>query len=117
MSSVEVTIKGKSTINLSGIDVVKDQCKVLDRGWYKATLSSSIYFNKAETLPLKQVFLFSGSPATTEEFNQWYFLLTEGGEVVFYSDGEKPIYTFAVDKVSSADNTGEATVTFTPLSS
>ncbi|HAA24246.1 MAG TPA: hypothetical protein DCR93_02645 [Cytophagales bacterium] len=64
---------------------------------------------------MNQVLIFSTAPLGSGDADRWYFAPTQAGGAIIESDGVNPIYTFIVDQLNSKDNTGEATVTFTPI--
>lgn len=115
-SPTQITIQAAQAINLSNLaDSGSSAVKVnLAPGKYAVTLSNDNMQFKANT-PVQQVIIFNLSPLQTQKYETWFTTVdTSSGTVLTAAEGQ-PLYVFIVDHVNIRDNTGKATVTFTPL--
>jgi hypothetical protein len=116
LQTVTVTIKGTDAINLQNIAGGGTAQRVpLDAGLYAVSMTGTIYYSSDNTFPLQQVYLFATYPLTSGESEQWFFTISDSVGITITADGINPIYAFIVDQVTTADNTGSVTITFTPL--
>jgi hypothetical protein len=115
-SPTQITIKASSAINLTSLaDSGSSATKVnLPQGKYAVTLSNDTMLFRPGA-PVQQVIIFDVSPVVTKSFEKWFYTVnTSEGTVLNVTEGE-PLYVFIVDHQSIKDNSGQATVTFTPL--
>ena len=114
----QITIKASSAINVTSLaDKGSSATKVsLPQGKYAVTLSNdTMQFRSG--IQVQQVIVFNVSPTETKSFEKWFYTVNESEGTVLYVVEGHPLYVFIVDHQSIADNSGQATVTFTPLQS
>lgn len=111
----QVIIQATDAINLDNISAGGTAKElILPVGTHTVSFTGDLNFNGANLL-LQQIFVFGTAPLTTGNPQGWYFVVDQGQEVLIESDGINPTYVFLVDQVDIADNTGAATVVFTPI--
>jgi hypothetical protein len=115
-SPTQITIQASAAINLSNLaDKGSSATKVnLSPGKFAVTLSNDNMQFKANT-PVLQVIIFNCSPLQTKSYESWFSTVDASGGTVLTAAEGQPLYVFIVDHMSISDNTGKATVTFTPL--
>lgn len=114
----QLTLQGIQTINLQNITLPGSAAPSVtfpQNGQVTVTLTSTVKYYGA-TWPLNQVILFNTAPLTSGDYYRWFYLVNTVEGIVMNVQANEPIYAFIVDQVTSADNTGSMTVTFTPLS-
>ena len=113
--SQTLTIKGTDAVNVTdlnnGATVPSVQLKA---GQYAVTLDSTVTF-RGNALPGNQVVLFSTDPINSGKDSKWYFTIsTETGITISTQEG-CTVYVLLLDQLDTADNEGEATITFNSL--
>ena len=111
--SNQVVVQGTDAINFSGMSNVKSFIPSED-GEYAVQSKSTVFYHHGD-FPLHQVLIFNTAPLNTGDSEKWYFSVSNKQGITVTGKAGKPIYVFLVDQVSSTDNTGSATVTFTKL--
>lgn len=118
-----LTLEGTGAINLDDLTLGGEVKSIkLGTGDYIAKLENTdITINSDKKAYLDQVILFNTTAHVEGHENgqkedAFYYVVDfenkDGVKVHVWND--RPIYAFIVDHVSSSDNTGSATVTFTP---
>jgi hypothetical protein len=115
MGVVTLTINGTDAINLQKIaEGGKAQSVILDPGEYAVSMTGMIYYANNKTFPLKQAYIFCTSPLASGDSEKWFFTISDSQGITITANSN-PIYAFITDQVTTADNLGSVTITFTPL--
>lgn len=115
--SKQITIKGTDAINVSDISSGGNAPSVtLSKGTYSVSIESDVKFHDQQW-PLNQVILFNCAPLQSGDADGWYFVVDGSQPIQIEAEDGQPIYAALLDQVTSADNTGSVTVTFTEVPS
>lgn len=111
--STQVTINGTDAINVNDISSGGNAPSVtLSQGIYSVSIESTVNFHNQQ-YPLNQVILFNCAPLKSGNADGWYFVVDESKPIQIEAKDGEPIYVALLDQVTSTDNTGSVTVTFT----
>ncbi|QOZ84239.1 MULTISPECIES: hypothetical protein [Chromobacterium] len=112
----QLTIQGTGAINLSNISAGGSAPSIkLPSGKYAVTLTSDVNYHDGSPVFCQQAILFNCAPLNTGDYEKWFYVLNTTEGCIIKAEENQPVYAFIVDQVNSADNTGSATVTFTPI--
>jgi hypothetical protein len=116
MSATKITINANSAINLTNISESGSGATLvnLTTGKYAVTLSEDT-MKFGGNAYIQQVILFNTTPLKDGEYEKWFYTVNTSEGTVIKVDGDYPVYVFIVDQLSVSDNSGSATVTFTPI--
>ncbi len=115
--SQQITIQGTEAINVSDLSSGGNVPSVtLSKGTYSVSIESDVKFHDQQW-PLNQVVIFNCAPLVSGDSDGWYHVVDGSKPIQIDAEDGQPIYAALLDQVTSADNTGSATVTFTELPS
>lgn len=115
--SQTITLQGTQTINLQDITLPGSAAPSVtfpETGQVSVSLESDVKYCGSEW-PLNQVFLFNTAPLQSGDYYRWFYVANTAEGITMNVTAGQPIYAFIVDQVTSSDNTGAMTVTFTPV--
>ncbi|MGA8134245.1 hypothetical protein HX870_10100 [Pseudomonas gingeri] len=118
MSTTQITINANSAINLTNISESGSGATPVNlaTGKYAVTLSDdTMKFNSGSSVYIQQVILFNTTPLKDGNYEKWFYTVNTSEGAVIKVDGDYPVYVFIVDQIQVSDNSGSATVTFTPI--
>ncbi|MEW7854732.1 hypothetical protein AB2M95_02380 [Pseudomonas chlororaphis] len=116
MSNTKITINALSAINLTNLSESGSGAIPVNlaAGQYAVTLSEDT-MQFRPNLYIHQVILFNTTSHKDGSCEKWYSTVNTSEGTTIKVDGNKPVYVFIVDHYSVHDNSGSATVTFTPV--
>lgn len=115
--SNQIIVNGLEAINVSDITNGGNAPSItLSKGSYSVSIESNVKFHDQQ-LPLNQVILFNCAPLKSGDANAWYSVVDGNRPIQIEAEDGEPIYAALLDQVTSKDNTGSVTVTFTELPS
>ena len=111
-----LTIQGTSAINLQDIKAGGSAPSVTfpNDGQVFVKIESNVKYS-GSTWPLNQVYLFNCAPLSSGDYYRWFYVVNTIEGIIINVNANQPVYAFIVDQVTSLDNTGTLTVTFTPV--
>lgn len=112
-----ITILGTQTINLQNITLPGSAAPSVtfpETGQVSVSLVSDVKYS-GSTWPLNQVLLFNTAPLVSGDYYRWFYTANTAEGITMNVTAGQPIYAFIVDQVTSSDNTGSMTLTFTPV--
>lgn len=116
MPNTKVMLNALSAINLTNLSESGSGATPVNlaAGQYAVTLSEDTMQFKANTY-IQQVILFNPTPHKDGSCEKWYYTISTSEGTTIEVDGTRPVYVFIVDHYNVRDNSGNATVTFTPV--
>ncbi|AZC63951.1 hypothetical protein [Pseudomonas chlororaphis] len=117
MSTTKITINALSAINLTNLSESGSGAITVNlaTGKYAVTLSEDTMKYGSGSAYIQQVILFSTTPLKDGNYEKWFYTVNTSEGTVIKVDGDYPVYVFIVDQLNVRDNSGSATVTFTPV--